>query len=150
MNRTDIRNSTTTFVQACCAATLLTYADPSTADIAIVVNTNTNVESLTKQQVSNIFLSKINQLPSGELIQPIWQDEDGLLSQAFNETVLERTAGQLQAYWSRIVFSGKGLPPSFVKDTEEMKERLYSDAKMIGYIDDADLDEGLKVVARFH
>ena len=55
-------------------------------------------------------------------------------------------AGQVKAPWSRIVFSGRGVPPKEVSDATAVKKAIVADSKSVGYIDKVATDSSVKVV----
>lgn len=52
----------------------------------------------------------------------------------------------MKAYWSKMIFTGRGQPPPIVDDDEAVKARLARQPNAIGYIDDAALDARVKAV----
>jgi hypothetical protein len=47
----------------------------------------------------------------------------------------DKSAAQMKAYWSKIIFTGRGQPPQEVRDSAEMKKRIIENLAAIGYID---------------
>jgi hypothetical protein len=52
----------------------------------------------------------------------------------------------MKAYWSKIIFTGRGQPPTEVSDGAELKKRLAANAEAIGYIDASLIDDSVRVV----
>jgi len=52
----------------------------------------------------------------------------------------------VKAPWSRIVFSGRGVPPKEVSDATAVKKAIVADSKSVGYIDKVATDSSVKVV----
>ena len=119
------------------------------ADLLVVVNPKLKIQSLTKQQVSDIFLDKTNELPTGEPITPYLQSVKSEIHEQFNIKVHERSTSQLKAYWARLVFTGKGSPPAYFEDVNEVKRKIKDNPEIISYIYSEELDDTVKVVARY-
>ncbi|MCG8537807.1 MAG: phosphate ABC transporter substrate-binding protein, partial [Pseudomonadales bacterium] len=60
--------------------------------------------------------------------------------------VIDKTPSQLNAYWSRLIFTGKGAPPKQYFDDAEIIEVILEDDEAVGYIDSSSVTEGLKVI----
>jgi len=116
------------------------------ADVVPVVSSKSPVHELSRNQVVDIFLGKVTRFPSGELAVPIDQAEGSEVRDAFYNQFANWTAAQLKAYWSKIVFTGKGQPPREVSPSERVKRVLADNPNFIGYIDRADVDANVKVV----
>lgn len=116
------------------------------AGVAVVVNAGSSATALTQQQAANIFLGKANNLPDGSKVTPIDQEEGESPRDEFYSKVVKKDASQLNAYWSRLIFTGKGQPPKAVLDDDEVLEALASDPSLIGYISSDAVDDSVKVL----
>ncbi|HLO93975.1 MAG TPA: phosphate ABC transporter substrate-binding protein, partial [Burkholderiaceae bacterium] len=65
----------------------------------------------------------------------------------FYAQVAGRSEAQIKAYWSRMVFTGKGAPPQEVGDGAAVKKLLANNPNLVGYIDAAQVDGSVKVLA---
>jgi len=52
----------------------------------------------------------------------------------------------MKAYWSRLVFTGKGKPPMSVGSASEMLSAVAADSSAIGYVDASQVNDSVKVV----
>ncbi len=116
------------------------------ADVVVVTNPAIQATAVSPEQIANIFLGKSNTLPSGEKVVPIDQEEGEAARDQFYQTVVKKDASQLNAYWSRLIFTGKGQPPKAVLDDDEVVEVVGSDKSAIGYISREAVDETVKVL----
>lgn len=112
----------------CCAAK---------ADIVVVVN-NANSATLTKNDVSRIFLGKTKKFTAVNV------SSSNALRSEFNKKALNKSSSQVKAYWSKLVFSGKGTPPKELDSDAKIKAFVASNPNAIGYIDSANLDSSVK------
>lgn len=117
------------------------------AETAIVVNP-ANQDKLGLDVVERIFTGKTKTFPSGAAATPINQPEASPLREAFETTVLKKNASQMKAYWSKLIFTGKGHPPAEM-DAAAVKAKVASDPSAIGYIDASEVNASVREVARF-
>ena len=85
--------------------------------------------------MASIFLGKSRQLPDGTKVVPLDQLEGSGLKQEFYAKVVRKTLPQLNSYWSRLIFTGRGQPPFAVSGNSEVLEFIASNPNMIGYVD---------------
>jgi ABC-type phosphate transport system substrate-binding protein len=116
------------------------------ADVVAVVSAKSPIVVLDKSQVADIFLGKASRFPNGTQAVPIDQAEGLAVRDEFYDKVLGRTASQMKAYWSKIIFTGRGQPPPSVSSDIEMKKRISENPAAIGYIDRSMVDNSVRVV----
>ena len=118
------------------------------ADVVAVVSVDSPVTTLTKNQLTDIFLGKATRFPDGTLAVPVDQAEGSSARDEFYLKVAGKSAAQLKAYWSKIIFTGRGQPPPVVANGVELKKRLGKGTAAIGYIDASLVDDTVRVVLR--
>jgi ABC-type phosphate transport system substrate-binding protein len=118
----------------------------ATAEVVPVVSSKSAVGGLSQNQVVDIFLGKTSRFPNGDPAIPIDQAEGSNIRDAFYAQFASRSSAQIKAYWSKIIFTGKGQPPREVSPSERVKQVLADNPHAIGYIDRSELDANVKVV----
>ena len=121
-------------------------SDPTVADVVAVVSAKSAVTTLTDTQLADIFLGRVSRFPNGAAAVPIDQAEDAPARDAFYLKLLGRSSPQMKAYWSKIIFTGRGQPPQEVRDAAELKRRLTANPAAIGYIDERLVDDTVRIV----
>jgi ABC-type phosphate transport system substrate-binding protein len=116
------------------------------ADVVAVVSAKNLIATLDKSQLADIFLGKTNRFPNGVQAVPIDQAEGSAVRDEFYGKVVGKTASQIKAYWSKIIFTGRGQPPPSVSNDIEMKKRISENPIAIGYIDRSLVDNSVRVV----
>lgn len=116
------------------------------AEPVVVVSAKSSISSLSSSQLMDIFLGKTSQFPNGEPVTPIDQPEGSDTRDEFYSRYFNKSPAQIRAYWSKIIFTGKGQPPREVPNTERVKKKLAENPEYISYVDRAALDPNLKVV----
>ena len=135
-----------TFFVALITSTALALSVFAYAEVAVIVHPSASVASMTDDEVSRLFLGKSNNFPGGGQAVPINQDEGSAIREKFNEAVCKKNASQYKAYWSQLVFTGKGTPPKDSGKDAAIKALVAANPNMIGYVDSSAVDASVKVV----
>ena len=120
----------------------------SIAGIVVVTAKETPVQVLTEQQVENIFLSRTNRLPNGDLVVPL-ELKKGKNRAEFYQRIAGKSPTQLSAYWTTLVFSGRGRPPKGIGNLDSLVSKLEKTRGAISYLDEEEVPSELKVIYRF-
>lgn len=115
------------------------------AEEVAVVSARNPVATLTKDQVADIFLGKTGRFPNGSQAIPIDQSEGSPARDEFYLKFAGKSPAQVKAYWSKIIFTGRGQPPREVSNGAEAKRHVAADPNAITYIDRAMVDASVKV-----
>lgn len=129
------------------AFVLLLLSKCAIADVVIVVHPS-NTDAIDAKILQRIFLGKEKKFPNGSPSVPVNQTNDSQVRQSFDSEVLGRTSSQVSAYWSKLVFTGKGIPPKEVANDAEVIELVSQNPSVIGYIDSASVTDAVKVLAQ--
>ncbi|MBQ1782053.1 MAG: phosphate ABC transporter substrate-binding protein [Gammaproteobacteria bacterium] len=104
--------------------------------------------TLTAEQAAALYLGKSNKLPNGNSAVILELQSGSPLRVEFHDKVTTKTEAQLQSYWSRLVFTGKGTPPTQLKDEDQMKYAIASSPNAVGYIDESKVDASVIVLLK--
>ena len=126
------------------AASLLSSA--TFADVAVIVHPS-NTDTLDNVTISRLFLNKMKAFPNGGRAEPMALPEGAPQTEIFNQQILGKNASQLTAFWSKLVFTGKGQPPKSHKDSQTLMSAVAVEPNAIGYVDSAVVDDSVRVVA---
>ncbi|WP_036165787.1 phosphate ABC transporter substrate-binding protein [Massilia sp. 9096] len=129
------------------AAGLLATAGAARAsELVVVVSARSPVLALRADQVAAIFLGQSPRFPDGVEAVPLDQRLGSSLRDDFYARVAGKTPALLKAYWSKMVFTGRGQPPAEVADSAAVRRRVAEDPELIGYIDRSALDASVRPV----
>lgn len=117
-------------------------------NVVVVVNKDSLITSLNDVQVANIFLARTNRFPNGEKSKPIELKQDGTRLH-FYQNISGKTPKQLTAYWTTLVFSGKGRPPKSFTDYNEFLKTFSLESGAITYLELSQVTENMKIVYTF-
>ena len=115
-------------------------------DVVAVVSAKSPVMTLSKNQVADIFLGKTARFPNGSPAAPVDQVEGARARDEFYSKFTGKSAAQLKAHWSKIIFTGRGQPPKEVSNSDAVKQRLLANPNAIGYIERSSVDGSVRVV----
>lgn len=128
------------------AASLSLSLGAAHAELAIISHKDNPVSSIQPSDLARIFLGKASKFPGGETAVPVDQADGSAVYSEFYEKVANKTPSQLKAYWSRLIFTGKGQPPRAISSTDEVKELVSSNPNLVGYIESSAVDDSVKVL----
>ncbi|MBV1776389.1 hypothetical protein KSF73_11770 [Burkholderiaceae bacterium DAT-1] len=113
--------------------------------LVVIVNPKAAVTSMTQEQVANVFMGKANDVGGISPVSPTdLKSEDS--KNEFYTKVLKRDNAQMKAYWAKMSFTGKGLPPKELATSDEVRRFVAATPGAIGYIDKSAADSSVKVV----
>ncbi len=115
------------------------------ASLSIVVNKANDAE-IDEKTVQRIFLGKEKKFSNGNEAVPINLTTNNAGRSVFDEQVLGRSSSQVSAYWSKLVFTGKGVPPTDAANDEAVLVAIEADVNAIGYVDSASVTDAVKVI----
>lgn len=118
---------------------ILGMASAAQAEVAVIVNAGASANP-TQAEVANIFLGKDKTLKGVDIAG--WTPT----KEKFYTAVTSKNEPQLKAYWSGLVFTGKGQPLPSVADEAAVVAKVGAEADAIGYVDKAAVNEKVKVL----
>ena len=116
------------------------------ADVVPVVSAKSSIDHLSKKDLADIFLGRTARSPDGAPVVPVDQDEGSTARDEFYTTFLGKTPAQLRAYWSKIIFTGRGKPPSSVADDVAARKLVATNPNAIAYVERKQLNSTVKAV----
>jgi len=120
----------------------------SHANVVVVVAKHSEIQSLEDKHVANIFLARTSRFPNGEKARPIELKNEALRNDFYLQ-ISGKSSKQLYAYWTTLVFTGKGKPPRSYGDGATLQEKLLSQPGGITYLPLEQVTADMKIVYRF-
>lgn len=131
------------------SALLLGAALSATAEPVVVVSANSALQRLSRDEAVNIFLGRYRGLPSGGTALPIDQPETSALRAEFYRRLVNKEVNEINAYWSRLIFSGRTAPPLQAANPAEVAAWLDNNPMAVAYIDRSQVDKRQRIVLEF-
>ena len=105
----------------------------------IVVIVNLAAATISKEQIADLYLGR------SDAWTPIDQAVGSEIYVEFYKKVTGRDSAQVKAIWSRILFTGNGVPPKQLRDSAAVKKAVAANPKAVGYIEKSAIDASIKV-----
>ncbi len=118
----------------------------ASAEVVLVTHSS-NDATFDKKSVQRIFLGKAKKFSNGKEAIPINQVEGAAARNAFDSGILGRSSSQISAYWSKLVFTGKGIPPKEVESDADVINLISDNPSCIGYIDSSAVTDAVRVIS---
>ena len=128
------------------ALAALSFVQSAQAQVVVVAGAKSPATALNADQAAGLFLGKSAQLPGAGNAVLIDQAESVAIRDQFYTKVAGKSAAQVKAAWSRLVFSGKATPPKEVANSAEVKKLVAANPDAVGYIEKSAVDANVKVL----
>ena len=89
----------------------LAAANAYAAGYKLIINNSVHVESLSKKEVSDLFMKRTSRWSSGTPVVPIDQSDRTAVREEFSKDVHGKPAAAVKSYWQQQIFSGRDVPP---------------------------------------
>lgn len=116
------------------------------AELVVVVNARCGVAAMTRNEVINIFFGRSRQYFNGTEAQPVDLPDNHPERSRFYAKLVGKDLSEVNAYWSRQLFSGRMQAPARVNSAEEVIKWVVSHPGGIGFVDLAKADARVRVV----
>ncbi len=120
---------------------LFSVSESANAELAIIVNPQNPATKMFLSQVAQFYLG------GSTLFSPVELPESSSTRADFYKKVLEKEPAQVQAIWSKLLFTGKAKAPKEFKTSAEVKKYVSENPNAMGYIEKSAVDDSVKVVA---
>lgn len=118
----------------------------SHAELVLIVHPS-NDATLDLKSAQRIFLGKENKFSNGKEALPINQVPESSSRASFDSDTLGRSSTQVAAYWSKLVFTGKGIPPKEVGNDADVIAVVADNQNAIGYVDSSAVTAAVKAIS---
>lgn len=99
------------------------------------------------KDVKRLYLGKKTHFNGGNLVA-IELDTSLPEKKEFHEKVTRKSLSQLEAYWSKQLFTGKGKAPQSVMSQEELLSKVIKGVATVGYIDESLVGDDVSILLR--
>jgi ABC-type phosphate transport system substrate-binding protein len=133
---------------AALALSLSLAVSAATADVVAVVSSTSAITTLSKAQLTDIFLGKVSRFPDGSPAIPIDQEEGSAVREEFYLTYTGRSPAQVKSYWAKIIFTGRGQSPKAVSNGVDVRRLLAANPQAISYVERSAVDASVKILVQ--
>jgi ABC-type phosphate transport system substrate-binding protein len=125
---------------------LLIGSATARADVVVVVNAANPIRTMAPVDVAALYLGRTRMFPGGEFALVFDQPRDSTVRERFFRQVAGMSLGQVNTYWSRLMFSGQETPPIVMPNEQAVMDVVRRNPGAIGYLSMPPRDQGLRVV----
>lgn len=116
------------------------------AALAIIAHPSNKAAGITMEEAAQIYLGKSRELANGRRVAPVDQSVTSASRAKFYQSVVKKDERELKAYWSKLIFTGKGQPPREIGDDAAVQAWVASNPDAIGYVDGKFVNSSVKVL----
>jgi ABC-type phosphate transport system substrate-binding protein len=140
-------------VAVCLALSLGTVAGAprleaqSAEPFVVVVHESNPVTSISRDELSRIFLKKITVWRTKRPVTVVDQRESSKVREQFTRSVHHREVSSVASFWQQQIFAGRAVPPAQRTSDADVLSFVANNPDAIGYVSaGASLAPGLKAV----
>lgn len=115
------------------------------AEVAVIVHPS-NDSALSDSDIKKIYLGKSRNFSNGATAVAVDLPEGTATRVAFIDAIVEKSETQFKSYWSRLIFTGKGIPPKILQNDAEVVDLVSRNPDVIGFVDTSSVNDSVKVV----
>jgi ABC-type phosphate transport system substrate-binding protein len=120
---------------------------PAADPFVVIVNAGNKISSLRVQEIADYFLKRTTAWPDGTQAAPVDLADPSPVRESFSERIHHKSAAAVRAYWQKMIFSGRDVPPPEKATPDEVVAFVRSHPGAIGYVPAGTaLGSGVKVL----
>jgi len=100
----------------------------------VIVNQENPVTALSRAEASQLFFKKTTRWEHGIQALPVDLNASSSVRATFSRAVLGRSTEAVKAYWNKLIFSGRSVPPPEMSSDALVVSYVQSRAGAIGYV----------------
>jgi ABC-type phosphate transport system substrate-binding protein len=116
------------------------------SEIVVVVHPSNSLSSLSPNDVKMIYLGNKIHFDSGKKIAVVDQKNDEPARADFFKKAIKIAPEMYRAYWTKRIFSGKGVPPKQIGSDKEVLDFISKTPDGVGYLNANSLNDSVKKV----
>lgn len=117
------------------------------AQIVVVAGAQSPLPVLTFTQAEQFYLGRALTLPDGVVVT-LADLPAGPIRDEFYQLLTHKNPSQIRAHWSRMVFTGRALPPQEAGSVAQLRQWLASQPNLVGYMPAAEADARVRILLR--
>ena len=100
----------------------------------IIVNKANPVDSMSRDEISALFLKKKTRWEDGERVLPLDQSHNSSVRSRFSKHVHRKSVSAIKNYWQQQIFAGRDVPPPEKATDGQVVAYVESNPGAIGYV----------------
>lgn len=136
------RAGSTSFWLCLCLGSAILAAS-ARAELVVIMHPDSAPPSLDRQAIVNIFMGRHFRLPGGGAVVPV---DNQCCREQFYRGLVDKTLPEINSYWARLVFSGRGSPPQKISTGAEVLDLVSQNPGVVGYVERSVVNARVAVV----
>jgi hypothetical protein len=128
------------------AGLVLCWCERVNADVYVVASAASSWNSMTPKELLALYMGRSRSLDMGVVVNVLDLPREHPARDEFYAALTGMTAAQVNSYWSRLIFTGKTMPPPTVSSEQFMLESVQRNTKAIGYLSKPPNDPAVKTL----
>ena len=113
----------------------------------VIVHPSNPVSSLSADALARMFLKKTLKWEGGNRVEPVDLAASSAVRARFSQAVHGKATAAISAYWQKMIFSGREVPPAELGTAAEVIAFVASHRGGVGYVAEGTaLGEGVKAI----
>ncbi len=100
----------------------------------VIVNKDNPLNAISKQQLIDLFMGRTPYFPSGGAVVKLDAPSTSKARKEFYQSLVGMSLSEVNAYWARLMFSGRATPPMQVPQEQDIVKLVIGNSNAIGYI----------------
>jgi ABC-type phosphate transport system substrate-binding protein len=100
----------------------------------VIVNEANEVSEISTGDLSAMYLKKTRRWPNGQEVVPVDLSENQSTRESFSIAVHGKSTSAIKAYWQKMIFSGKAVPPVEKTVDQDVVAYVRATPGAIGYV----------------
>ncbi len=125
---------------------LMAWTGVAQAELVLIANAKIAEGSISREEAINIYMGRLRRFPSGTAAQPLDLPSNGIEKALFYRLLVNKDLSDIDAYWARLVFSGRASSPRTLGSPKEVVERVAKETNAIGYVDRTFVDKRVRII----
>ncbi len=109
-------------------------ASAQAADLYVIVNARSGVQSLSRRDVMGLFTGRVRTLPGDTMAGVYDQPADSPARAAFYQRIAGMDLARINSYWSRLLFTGQVQPPQPLSGDAAVIATVRGNPAAVGYV----------------
>lgn len=106
----------------------------SDEELVVVGTSDLYPQTLTIKEVVDIYMGRMKRLSNGAYLIPIDIETENPMRGGFYQKLMDKNLSEINSYWARLVFTGRGVPPRQAESFDEIIEIIKNNKGAIGYV----------------
>ena len=125
---------------------LMASVSAANAEIAIIAHPSTKEIGVSKDTIADMFMGKTKTFKNGTRVKAVDQSKGSAIRDKFYRSVVRKSEAEVNRYWAKLKYTGKGKPPKEVGGSAAVKNYVAANPGALGYVEGKYLDSSVKVV----